>query len=218
VIFRLTRVRAFVEHLLRETLEAWRRSAGYDLRHIPGLTAGRNLRVCGLPLIEIAEGASIRIGDDVVLNSMNRGYHINMHSPVKLMADWSGAIIEIGSETRVHGSCIHAWASVRVGKRCLVASNCQIMDSNGHELCLEEPERRVRSQDLARPVTIEDAVWIGANSIILPGVTIGYGSIIAAGSVVTHDIPPRVLAGGNPARVLPVSKPSDRQSAVLPRL
>jgi acetyltransferase-like isoleucine patch superfamily enzyme len=215
-MFKYTRAVAFAELLLRQILEAWRRADGYDLRHLPGFSSGRNLKVCGLPLVKIVKGASIRIGDDVVLDSMNRNHHVNMHSPVKLLADKSGAIIEIGSETRVHGSCIHACASVRIGKRCLVASNCQIIDSNGHELSLEEPERRVRTEDRARPVTIEDAVWIGTSSIILPGVTIGYGSIIGAGSVVTRDIPPRVLAAGNPARVVRMAKTSDRQSPIVP--
>lgn len=55
---------------------------------------------------------------------------------------------------------------------------------------------------LAQPVTIEDDVWIGGNVTVLPGVTIGQGSVVAAGAVVTQDVPPRTLVGGVPAKVI----------------
>jgi len=180
----------------------WVNSGRYDFAQTPGLVLGANVTFTGVPLIQVTPGALIRIGDDVTINSENYDYHVNMHSPVKLMADRSEAIIEIGAGTRIHGTAIHAWKSIRIGKKCLIAANCQIMDASGHELCLDDPERRVRSKDCPRPVVIEDAVWIGANSIILPGVTIGRGSVIGSGSVVTGDIPPMVLAAGNPARVV----------------
>jgi maltose O-acetyltransferase len=53
-----------------------------------------------------------------------------------------------------------------------------------------------------RPVIIEDDVWIGINVILLPGLTVGRGAIVAAGSVVTKDVPPDAIVGGNPARVI----------------
>jgi acetyltransferase-like isoleucine patch superfamily enzyme len=55
---------------------------------------------------------------------------------------------------------------------------------------------------IPKPVTIEDDVWIGSNAIILPGVRIGKGSVIGAGSIVTSDIPPYALAYGTPAKVM----------------
>ena len=53
-----------------------------------------------------------------------------------------------------------------------------------------------------KKVTISDDVWIGANAIILPGVTIGKGSVIAGGAVVTKDVEPYMIVGGNPAKVI----------------
>ncbi len=53
-----------------------------------------------------------------------------------------------------------------------------------------------------KPVKIGDNVWIGCNSIILKGITIGNGAVVAAGSIVTKDVPPKVLVGGNPAKVI----------------
>lgn len=68
------------------------------------------------------------------------------------------------------------------------------MDTHQHALPgLSEP---------AQPVTLEDGVWVGARVIILPGVTIGQGAIIGAGSVVTRDVPARTIAAGNPARII----------------
>ena len=58
----------------------------------------------------------------------------------------------------------------------------------------------------SKPITIEDDVWIGGGAIILPGVTIGKGSVIGTGSVVTKSIPPYSVAAGNPCRVIKTNK------------
>lgn len=160
------------------------------------------LIINGQPLIDIRKGCRLYIGDGVTLNSRNKGYHINMHSPVKLFADRPGAEIRIGDNTRIHGTCIHSYQSVTIGNNCLIAANCQIFDGSGHDLSFPNVENRIHTGGTSKPVKIEDNVWIGANSIILPGVTIGNGSIISANSVVVKDIPPMVLAGGNPAVIL----------------
>ena len=161
-----------------------------------------SIRVSGFPILDIRNGSKLFIGEGVTLNSRNRGYHINMHSPVKLFADRKGAEIRIGSKTRIHGTCIHAYEKITIGSNCLIAANCQIMDGNGHDLSFPDTENRINTTGTTKPVLIEDNVWVGANSIILPGVTIGKGSIISANSVVTKNIPPSVVAGGNPAVII----------------
>ena len=125
-----------------------------------------------------------------------------MHSPVKLMANRSGASIEIGDNTRINGSCIHAYSKITIGKNCLVAANCQIIDGSGHDLSMDDPANRVNTLGDAKPIVIEDNVWLGINCIVLPGVTIGEGAVIAAGSVVTRDVPAMAVVGGNPAKVI----------------
>lgn len=155
-----------------------------------------------MPSITAKNGGKIKIGKNVTLNSLNLGYHINMHSSVKLLADRKNAIIDIGDNTRIHGSCIHAFKSITIGKNCLIAANCQIMDGNGHDLSFENVSNRLNTTGDAKPVVIGDNVWIGANCIIMPGVTIGAGSVIAAGSVVVKDIPEMCIGGGNPATVI----------------
>jgi galactoside O-acetyltransferase len=64
------------------------------------------------------------------------------------------------------------------------------------------PELRQKQAQYNLPVTIEDNVWVGAGSVILPGVTIGKNSVIGAGSIVTKNIPANVVAVGNPCRIL----------------
>lgn len=59
-----------------------------------------------------------------------------------------------------------------------------------------------RAATYGRPIVIEDKVWIGINSTILPGVKIGYGAIVGAQSVVTRDVPPMTVVAGNPARII----------------
>lgn len=171
------------------------------LRLLPGVTLRGALDVREFPSISVAAGGRLVLGSGVKLNSRNEGYHVNMHSPVKLIVGRAGARIEIGDGTRVHGTCIHALELIRIGRNCLIAANTQIIDSNGHELSLDDPPRRIHTTGRPRPVTIGDNVWIGANCIILPGVTIGDGSVVAAGSVLSDSVPSNVVASGNPAQV-----------------
>ena len=89
-------------------------------------------------------------------------------------------------------------ADIHIGDRVMIAPNVTISTA-GHPTV---PEERVGGWQFSLPVRIEDDVWIGSNVVILPGVTIGSGSVIGAGSVVTHDVPPRVVAVGVPCRVL----------------
>ena len=160
------------------------------------------MKLNGLPLLDIQGNCSLELGDNVSLNSRNRGYHLNLHSPVKIYADRPNAKVKIGSNSRINGACIHAFESISIGQNCLIAANTQIMDSNGHDLSFPNVAERIHTEGTSKPVFISDNVWIGANVVVLPGVTIGEGSVISANSVVTKDIPQMVVAGGNPAVIL----------------
>ncbi len=88
---------------------------------------------------------------------------------------------------------------VEIGSYCRIAEEVKIFDNNSHNIDYED--RSMKEADVAS-IKIEDHVWIGMNSIILKGVTIGMGSVVAAGSIVTKDVPPRVLVGGIPAKII----------------
>lgn len=121
--------------------------------------------------------------------------------------------ISIHSETYVGDdvliSCSH---EVEIGAQALIAHGVQIFDNNTHPTSWQDRKLDWRSISTGRyevrpaiagaPVRIGAYAWIGFNSIIMKGVTIGERSIVAAGSVVTADVPPDTVVGGNPARLL----------------
>lgn len=172
------------------------------VRRMTSVSVGMRVRFKGIPVIQVQKGANVFLGNNVTLNSRNYGYHASMHSPVKLMADREGAVIWVGDNTRINGACLHAYVEIRVGKNCLIAANVQIIDSNGHDFSFFDPSMRISTTSEGRPVIIEDNVWIGLNSIILPGVRIGQGAVIGANTVVSRDVPPMVVFAGNPGRVV----------------
>lgn len=185
---------------IRQTL--WRWVYAPLVRRRAGVQALGALHVRGMPHIDLVPGARVVLGHGVMLNSSNAGYHLNMFAPVKLLADLPGAEIIVGDGTRLHGTCVHAYERVEIGRNCLIAANTQIMDGSGHDLAFDDPSRRGSTRGPVRPVRIGDNVWIGAQVIVLPGSIIGEGSVVGAGSVVSGTVPPRVLAAGNPIRVL----------------
>lgn len=87
---------------------------------------------------------------------------------------------------------------VRIGDHVMVGPAVHIYTA-AHHL---QAEPRNRGLEVARPIVIEDDVWIGGSAVLLPGVRIGRGAVVGAGSVVTHDVPADTVAAGNPARAI----------------
>lgn len=111
-----------------------------------------------------------------------------------------GKYVSLGDNS---GIGINAMISnyVTIGKNVMMGPECMIFTSN-HEFSNTEIPMCQQGFSEPRPVCIEDDVWIGARVIILPGVKIGRGSVIGAGSVVTKDVEEYTVVGGNPAKVL----------------
>lgn len=97
-------------------------------------------------------------------------------------------------------------APVTIGNNVMVAPNVSVFTA-GHPI---HPQARNSGYEYGRPVTIGDNVWIGGGAILLPGVTVGDNSVIAAGSVVGRDIPSGVVAAGNPCRIVREITDADR--------
>ncbi|WP_247236571.1 sugar O-acetyltransferase [Telluribacter sp. SYSU D00476] len=133
------------------------------------------------------------------------GRNVNIDTP--FYCDY-GQHIHLGSNVIININCTFVDCNtIEIGNNVLIASNVQIYTAT-HPV--ETVERLVEDWDeesgdpyfrtYALPVRIEDNVWIGGGTIILPGVTIGKNSVIGAGSVVTRSIPPDTVAFGNPCR------------------
>ncbi|MBT0994086.1 sugar O-acetyltransferase [Cellulomonas sp. DKR-3] len=110
-----------------------------------------------------------------------------------------GHRLHIGDRTFVNADFLTlGGGEIRIGADVLIGPSVRIYTPT-HVL---DPELRPQGWERVDPVTIEDGVWLGGSVVICPGVTIGARSVIGAGSVVTKDVPPDVVAAGNPARVL----------------
>jgi len=108
--------------------------------------------------------------------------------------------ITIGEKCSVNrGVVLQGFNDIKIGKQVVISVNCLILDGNlDHEGMIKTGKR----DHIPSYVHIGDYAWIGAGAIILPGVSIGDRSIIAAGSVVRHSFPEDVLVAGNPAKVI----------------
>lgn len=113
-----------------------------------------------------------------------------------------GGVINIGKGVGISGSTIYALSSISLGDNVIIGSGCKIIDNDFHAL---EPEKRINQKDadIKRcPIEIGDNCFIGMNSIILKGTTLGCNCIVGAGSVVHGSFPDNVVIAGNPAKVI----------------
>jgi acetyltransferase-like isoleucine patch superfamily enzyme len=132
--------------------------------------------------------------------------------------------VKVGTHTVLNGTTIICADYVEIGNHCLVAWGSVITDSWA-KLALEKRREilRAASQDQFRqllptekpsPVMIEDNVWVGFDSVILPGVRLGRGSVIGCKTIITEDVPPYAVMVGNPARLIKFLEPDDSQEAI----
>ena len=132
-----------------------------------------------------------------------------------------GGQIHIGEWCYIgEGTRIWSGRSIIIGDRVLIAHNVNIFDNLTHPINAGARHKQFhmivtsghpKEIDLGeQAVNIGSDAWIGANAIIMRGVTIGAGGIVASGSVVTKDVPPFTIVGGNPARLIRELEPSER--------
>ena len=108
-----------------------------------------------------------------------------------------GKTLKIGRSTFTSNIKILAHDDITIGDNCIFGWECQIFSGDGHPIYQEES---IINKDV--PVVIEDNVWVGSRALILKGVRVGKGSIVAAGAVVTKNVPPNCIVAGNPAKVV----------------
>ncbi len=144
-----------------------------------------------LSVIQIGKNCTFRSSELSNLIGINRRCIISTHA--------KKAVIEIGEGSGFSGVTIGALEKVSIGKNFMCGANVIISDYDWHNT---DPLRRHEKCTEAKPVVIEDNVFVGVNSIIWKGVTIGENSVIGANSIVTRSIPANVFAAGNPCKVI----------------
>jgi acetyltransferase-like isoleucine patch superfamily enzyme len=138
---------------------------------------GRNVRIVG----NVSFGSNITLDDNVEIRNRTK------------TKSYIGKGTSINRNTVCRGNFV-------IGQNCAIAPNCTIVGANH---IFSNPDKCIKFQGVsAKGINIEDDVWIGANCVVLDGVTIGKGSVIGAGSVVVKNIPPYSVAVGNPCKVI----------------
>ena len=163
------------------------------------LTYGKSVNIGeGCNLI-VQQGSSLRLGDHCYL-----GRYVEL-GPLGL--------IDIGSQTSLQDRCILV-GDVRIGRYCLLSLN--VLMTSGTHYFDRWPNRLIRDQDQlissdpeqsakdSRPIEVSEDCWLGVNSVVMPGVTIGRGCVVGSNSVVTRDLSPYSVVAGSPARLIKV--------------
>ncbi|WP_206214444.1 acyltransferase [Adlercreutzia sp. ZJ141] len=168
--------------------------------------AGSRIRMARGSEIQVNEGAKLFINTNCVSRGERKStIRLDKGARVRALGSFSffydadvvvfpGGELTLGSGY-INSNCkIRCAKSINIGKEVAISHDVTIMDSDHHSICGQPVA--------ARPVVIGDHVWIGTRSTILKGVTVGEGSIVAAGALVTKDIPPNSLVAGVPAKVI----------------
>lgn len=199
-----------------EEREVRRRMAAHELYADfgPGLAGLDEERMSGKELADRYNATSARDseGRGVLLSRLlgSVGENVWIEPPLRVSY---GNHVHIGSDFYANFNLtLVDDVDVRIGDRVMIAPNV-VITTTGHPL---HPELRRTWAQFSAEVTIGDDVWIGASAVILPGITIGTGSIVGAASVVTGNVPPDVVVAGNPARVIRAITDADREFRYRP--
>ena len=166
---------------------------------ISGIEYGKGFRSCGNILFR-KYGGSITLGNNVSVNSHRIADPIGGDCKTIFVTTESGKI-EIGNNVGISNASFYASNSIIIEDDVCVGAGCKIYDTNFHSIY---PNERLcgNTNVLTVPVTIKKKAFLGGHCIVLKGVTIGEGAVIAAGSVVSRSVPDYEVWGGNPARFL----------------
>ena len=169
-----------------------------------GVQLGRGTSACGPVILGRWPGSRIELGPECsLISSSRRCTAATIFAPVRFRTFAPSARIRLDRGVQLNGTAITARSkTISIGHDTMIAPNCVITDSDFHALWPAETRHIEPAFERDADVTIGSHVWIGMNSIILKGVTIGDGAIIGAGSVVVGDIPAGCVAAGVPAKVI----------------
>ncbi len=178
-----------------------------------------------------AEKGWLQVGENSSLDNLSISRSILFQNPLfvqigknsliggSYISESSSGFISIGDNTFIGSSRFISAARITIGNDVLISWGCTFMDTDAHSVVWEERKNDVKdwkegydsnqigkfkdwSHVKSKPIVVEDKSWIGFNCIILKGVTIGKGAVVASGSVVTKDVAPFTVVAGNPAQIV----------------
>lgn len=172
---------------------------------------GQNLTTNGRIILDIFPGSTVSFGDDVtIVSDPKRASASVLYSKFKVKTFEPSATVLIGNHVGFSGTSITCRSTtIEIGENTAIGPNVIIIDSDFHTPVPYGNWLEYPGHEHDASVRIGRDCFIGLNSIILKGVTIGDHSVIAAGSVVVKDIPPHSLAAGVPAKVIKTFNFSD---------
>lgn len=174
-----------------------------NLLRLNGVRIGMDAKLLGKINLYRMQGKGISIGHRCVLSSDFQANPLNRGAYVSFTLLEKNSLISIGNDCGLSSCSIISKISVKIGNEVLVGAGVIITDTDFHKIGSYNRRYHSNQVDIAcKPVCIEDNVWLGANVMILKGVTIGRNSVVAAGSIVTKTVAPDTLVAGIPARAI----------------
>lgn len=165
-----------------------------------------------MAMLQIGENSDVELWRFSTLPKSNLIVGTDSWIKTKVVYGQQGAVLQVGSRSFIGGRGLISIAkSVEIGNDVLIAWDVTIMDNASHSVRFSERandaldwkcEKKDWTHVPIRPVKIKDKVWIATGAILLPGVTIGEGAVVGAGSIVTRDVPDWTIVAGNPARTI----------------
>ena len=168
-----------------------------------GIDIGAGARLLGTPLVTLASGSRMRLGERFLGISRSCDTALGVAHAIVLRTLREGALLEIGDDVGMSGGSICSALRVSIGDGCLLGADVTVLDTDFHPA--HHAHRRYAALPPPEPedaVIIESNVFVGTRAIILRGSRIGKDAVIGAGAVVKGVVEPGSLVGGNPARLI----------------
>lgn len=162
---------------------------------------GGSGKIEGILTIRSAKKGTIEIGRNVQFRS-GKNYNIIGGDTRLILHTYQDGVIKIGNNVGIANSAIVSMNHIEIEDDVFIGGSCKIWDTDFHSLYLEKRLMPYDTDINSKPILIKEGAFIGGNTIILKGVTVGERSIVGAGSVVTKNIPDGEIWAGNPAKFI----------------
>jgi len=176
--------------------------AGRLYLRLYGVQVGTGLTMRSLPFCRRQAQAAIRLGDGVTIKNRLSENPAGIAHRTALVAARPGARLVIGNHVGISGAVLYCETEIVIGDHVTIGAGARIYDTDFHPIDPLGRRRHDVSQIKRAPVTLCEDVFIGANAMVLKGVTVGARTVVGAGAVVTKSFPPDVVVAGNPARIV----------------